>query len=66
MNAGETISLTELAEAVKQDKAAAQSEPKKLGRKPSIRKQLKEDKEKAKAAPKKQTTRAKIQEAERS
>lgn len=66
VKAGEQISLTELAEAVKQDKAAAQSEPKKPGRKPSIRKQLKEDKEKTKAAPKKQTTRAKTQEAERS
>ena len=66
VKAGEQISLTELAEAVKQDKAAAQTEPKKPGRKPSIRKQLKEDKEKTKAAPKKQTTRAKTQEAERS
>lgn len=66
VKAGEQISLTELAEAVKQDKAAAQSEPKKPGRKPSIRKQLKEDKEKTKAASKKQTTRAKTQEAERS
>ena len=66
VKAGEQISLTELAEAVKQDKAAVQSEPKKPGRKPSIRKQLKEDKEKTKAAPKKQTTRAKTQEAERS
>lgn len=42
---------------VKQDKAAAQSEPKKPGRKPSIRKQLKEDKEKTKAAPKKQAVK---------
>lgn len=66
VKAGEQISLTELAAATKKDKAAAQTETKKPGRKPSIRKQLKEDKEKAKAAPKKQTTRAKTQEAERS
>lgn len=66
VKAGEQISLTELAAATKKDKAAAQMEAKKPGRKPSIRKQLKEDKEKAKAAPKKHTTRAKTQEAERS
>lgn len=66
VKAGEQISFTELAAATKKDKAAAQTEAKKPGRKPSIRKQLKEDKEKAKAAPKKHTTRAKTQEAERS
>lgn len=55
VKAGEQISLTELAAATKKDKAAAQTEAKKPGRKPSIRKLLKEDKEKAKAAPKKQT-----------
>lgn len=63
VKAGEQISLTELAEAGKLEKAAA---PKKRGRKLSIRKQLQEDKEKTKTVPKKQTTRSKKTELERS
>lgn len=66
VKAGETISLVDLAEAVKNDRTAAKTGGQKTERKPSIRKQLKEDKEKAKAAPKKQPARAKKTDLERS
>lgn len=64
VKAGEQISLIDLAESIKNDKAAAKSEPKKPGRKPSIRKQLKEDKETAKKEPKKQAAKTKNKELE--
>lgn len=64
VKAGEQISLVDLAEAIKNDKAAAKSEPQKPGRKPSIRKQLKEDKENAKKEPKKQAAKTKNKELE--
>lgn len=66
VKAGETISLVDLAEAVKNDRTAAKTGGQKTERKPSIRKQLKEDKEKAKAAPKKQPARTKKTDLERS
>lgn len=66
VKAGETISLVDLAEAVKNDRAAAKTGEQKPGRKPSIRKQLKEDKEKTKAAPKKQPAKSKKTNLERS
>jgi len=64
VKAGEQISLVDLAEAIKNDKATAKNEPKKPGRKPSIRKQLKEDKENAKKKPKKQAAKTKNKELE--
>ena len=64
VKAGEQISLVDLAEAIKNDKATAKNEPKKPGRKPSIRKQLKEDKENAKKEPKKQAAKTKNKELE--
>lgn len=64
VKAGEQISLVDLAEAIKNDKAIAKNEPKKPGRKPSIRKQLKEDKENAKKEPKKQAAKTKNKELE--
>ena len=64
VKAGEQISLIDLAEAIKNDKATAKSKPQKPGRKPSIRKQLKEDKENAKKEPKKQAAKTKNKELE--
>lgn len=64
VKAGEQISLVDLTEAIKNDKATAKNEPKKPGRKPSIRKQLKEDKENAKKEPKKQAAKTKNKELE--
>lgn len=64
VKAGEQISLIDLAEAIKNDKATAKNEPKKPGRNPSIRKQLKEDKENAKKEPKKQAAKTKNKELE--
>ena len=64
VKAGEQISRVDLAEAIKNDKAATKSEPKKPGRKPSIRKQLKEDKENEKKEPKNQATKTKNKELE--
>ena len=64
VKAGEQISLIDLAEAIKNDKATAKSKPQKPGRKSSIRKQLKEDKENAKKEPKKQAAKTKNKELE--
>lgn len=64
VKAGEQISLIDLAEAIKNDKATAKSKPQKPGRKPSIRKQLKEDKKNAKKEPKKQAAKTKNKELE--
>ena len=64
VKAWEQISLIDLAEAIKNDKATAKSKPQKPGRKPSIRKQLKEDKKNAKKEPKKQAAKTKNKELE--